>query len=42
MKQKELTAHENGITVLKTYVGKIKLEISLSFWPDLLLSPFYQ
>ena len=28
MKQRELTAQKYGITVLKTYVGKTKLEIS--------------
>ena len=31
MKDKQLVAHENGITISKTYVGKTKLEISKIF-----------
>lgn len=31
MKQKELVAHESGITIPKTYAGKTKLEISKFF-----------
>ena len=42
MKQRELAAHENKTTVLQTYVGKTKLDICLSSFPDLLLSPDYQ